>query len=102
MMTARIVVLTIALSAGGVAAYLVSNTNKQQPTPAAPVVRLPTTEELVAKADIGLSQTIKPGALLWQCWPDAASNNNNQHNKQPKTTNQQNNTNTQTPIITGE
>jgi pilus assembly protein CpaB len=74
MMTARIVVLAIALSAGGVAAYLVSGTDRQQQAPAAPVAQLPTVEVLVAKADIGLGQAIKPGDLLWQAWPEAASN----------------------------
>jgi pilus assembly protein CpaB len=74
MMSARIVVLTIALGAGGVAAYLVSNSESQQPAPAAPVVQLPTVEVLVAKSDIGLGQAIKPGDLVWQTWPEAASN----------------------------
>ncbi|CAL78908.1 Putative pilus assembly protein cpaB [Bradyrhizobium sp. ORS 278] len=74
MMTARIVVLTIALGAGGVAAYLVSSSESQQPAPVAPVAQLPTVEVLVAKADIGLGQAIKPGDLIWQTWPEAASN----------------------------
>jgi pilus assembly protein CpaB len=73
MMTARIVVLTIALSAGGVAAYLVSGADRQKEAPSTPVVQLPTVEVLVAKADIGLGQTIKPGDFVWQTWPEAAS-----------------------------
>src|SRR3954469_7220585 len=48
MMTARIVVLTIALSAGGVAAYLVSNPDKQQSTPTEPIAPLPPPEALAA------------------------------------------------------
>jgi len=102
MMTARIVVLTIALSAGGVAAYLVSNTNKQQPTPAEPVVRLPTTEVLVAKADIGLGQAIKPGDLLWQSWPDAASNVFIRRSDRPEAANQLVGSIARAPFITGE
>src|SRR4051795_1608934 len=74
MMTARIVVLTIALGAGGVAAYLVSNSDGQPQAPVAPVVQLPTVDVLVAKGDIGLGQPIKPGDLVWQTWPEAASN----------------------------
>ena len=73
-MTARIVVLTIALGAGGVAAYLVSTSESQQPVAVAPVAQLPTVEVLVAKNDIGLGQAIKPGDLVWQTWPEAASN----------------------------
>jgi pilus assembly protein CpaB len=73
MMTARIVVLTIALCAGGVAAYLVSGADRQKEAPSTPVVQLPTVEVLVAKADIGLGQTIKPGDFVWQTWPEAAS-----------------------------
>src|ERR1700727_403494 len=55
---ARIVVLTIALSAGGVAAYLASGTDSKSPAPAQPVVQLQTVDGLVAKADINLGQTL--------------------------------------------
>lgn len=68
MNTARIVVLVIALGAGGVAAYLASGSdNKVAPAPAA--VQLKTVDVLVAKADIGLGQAIKPDDLQWQTWP---------------------------------
>jgi len=102
MMTARIVVLTIALSAGGVAAYLVSNTDKQQSTPTEPIARLPTTEVLVAKADIGLGQAIKPGDLLWQTWPDAASNVFIRRSDRPEAANQLVGSIARAPFITGE
>jgi pilus assembly protein CpaB len=102
MMTARIVVLTIALSAGGVAAYLVSNTDKQQSTPTEPIARLPTTEVLVAKADIGLGQAIKPGDVLWQTWPDAASNVFIRRSDRPEAANQLVGSIARAPFITGE
>jgi pilus assembly protein CpaB len=102
MMTARIVVLTIALSAGGVAAYLVSNTDKQPTTPTEPVVKLPTTEVLVAKVDIGLGQTIKPGDLLWQTWPEAASNIFIRRGDRPEAANQLVGWIARAPFITGE
>jgi pilus assembly protein CpaB len=73
MKTARIVVLTIALGAGGVAAYLARGTDTASPEP--PVVQLPTTEVLVAKSDIGLGQTVKAEDLLWQTWPAATVSN---------------------------
>ena len=73
MNTARIVVLTIALGAGGIAAYLASGSAKQAAP--APVAQLPTVEVLVAKSDIGLGQSVKPDDLQWQTWPTATSGN---------------------------
>jgi pilus assembly protein CpaB len=102
MMTARIVVLTIALSAGGVAAYLVSNTDKPQQAPAAPVARLPTVEVLVAKADIGLGQAIKPGDLSWQTWPEAASNVFIRRSDRPEAIDQMVGWIARAPFISGE
>jgi pilus assembly protein CpaB len=72
MYTARIVVLVIALAAGGLAAYLVSGADNK-PAPAAPVAQLPTVDVLVAKSDIGLGQTVKPEDLQWQTWPQATA-----------------------------
>jgi pilus assembly protein CpaB len=74
MYTARIVVLIIALAAGGLAAYLVSGTDNK-PAPAAPVAQLPTVDVLVAKSDIGLGQTVKPEDMVWQTWPSATASN---------------------------
>ena len=71
---ARIVVLTIALCAGGVAAYLVSGSDK--PPPSAPVAQLQTVDVLVAKADIGLGQAVTPGDVQWQTWPASTASNN--------------------------
>ena len=72
---ARVVVLIIALSAGGVAAYLARGT-EEKPSPAAePVAQLPTVEVLVAKSDIGLGQPVKPEDLQWQAWPASGGNN---------------------------
>jgi len=72
---ARIVVLTIALGAGGVAAYLARGTDDKA-RPAEPVAQLPTVEILVAKIDIGLGQIVKPEDLQWQPWPTAAATGN--------------------------
>ncbi|MGX4768334.1 Flp pilus assembly protein CpaB [Bradyrhizobium guangdongense] len=73
MNTARIVVLVIALGAGGVAAYLASNYDKQ-PAPVVPVAeKLPTVEVLVAKSDIQLGQAVKAEDLQWQTWPQATA-----------------------------
>ena len=73
MNTARIVVLTIALGAGGVAAYLARGTDDKAQAPAQPIAQLPTVEVLVAKNEIGLGQSVKPDDLQWQTWPAAAA-----------------------------
>ena len=72
---ARVVVLIIALSAGGVAAYLARGTDEKS-RPAEPVAQLPTVEILVAKSDIGLGQVVKPEDLQWQIWPAATASGN--------------------------
>ena len=101
-MTARIVVLTIALGAGGVAAYLVSTSESQQPVAVAPVAQLPTVEVLVAKNDIGLGQAIKPGDLVWQTWPEAASNIFIRRGDRPEAANQLVGTIARAPFVIGE
>lgn len=70
---ARIVVLSIALGAGGLAAYLASGSG--EPAAPAPVAQIPTVDILVAKSDIGLGQSVKPDDLQWQAWPQATSGN---------------------------
>ncbi|MFB6459286.1 Flp pilus assembly protein CpaB [Bradyrhizobium tunisiense] len=73
MNTARIVVLVIALAAGGVAAYLASS-YQNAPAPAVAVAeKLPTVEVLIAKNDIRLGQALKPDDLQWQTWPAATA-----------------------------
>jgi len=68
MNTARIIVLIIAISAGGIAAYLASGSDNK-PATTEPVAQLQTVEVLVAKADIGLGQTVTPNDVQWQSWP---------------------------------
>jgi pilus assembly protein CpaB len=75
MYTARIIVLIIALSAGGIAAYLASGSDNNKSTPAIPVAQLQTVDVLVAKSDIGLGQSVKPEDLQWQAWPGATASN---------------------------
>jgi pilus assembly protein CpaB len=72
MNTARIVVLTIAVGAGGIAAYLASGSDGKPPPPE-PVAQMQTVDVLVAKSDIGLGQTVKPEDTQWQTWPAAAA-----------------------------
>jgi len=74
MNTARIVVLTIAVGAGGVAAYLASGSDKG-PAPTAPVAQMPTVDVLVARSDIGLGHSLKPDDMQWQTWPASSTSN---------------------------
>src|SRR3954468_22731702 len=74
MKTARIVVLTIAVGAGGVAAYLASGSDPKAPSE--PPVQLQTVDVLVAKNDIGLGQSVTADDVQWQTWPAATAGNN--------------------------
>jgi len=99
---ARIVVLTIAVGAGGVAAYLASGSD-DKPQPAAPQAQLPTVDVLVAKADIGLGQTVTPEDMVWQTWPTAsASNTFIRRNERPDATTQIGGSIARSPFIAGE
>jgi pilus assembly protein CpaB len=103
MYTARIVVLTIALSAGGVAAYLARGTDTKQALPAEPVVQLQTVDVLVAKSDIGLGQSVTPDNLQWQTWPAAtASNSFIRRSERPEGTKEVAGSIARAPFITGE
>src|SRR6267154_4731940 len=102
MNTARIVVLTIAVGAGGIAAYLASGSDNK-PLPAAPVAQLQTVDVLVAKGDIGLGQSVKPDDLQWQTWPAAtASNTFIRRNERPDATTQVLGSIARAPFIQGE
>ena len=70
MNTARIVVLAIAVCAGGIAAYLASGSD---PKPTVETPQTDTTDVLVARGDIPLGQTVTPDDLQWQPWPSAAA-----------------------------
>jgi pilus assembly protein CpaB len=100
---ARIVVLTIALGAGGVAAYLVSASDNKPAAPAEPVAQLQTVDVLVAKADIGLGQTVTQADMQWQTWPAATAGNTFiRRNERPDATNQIEGSIARAPFIAGE
>jgi pilus assembly protein CpaB len=99
---ARIVVLAIALCAGGVAAYLASGSGNQPP-PSAPVAQMQTVDVLVAKSDIGLGQAVTPEDIQWQTWPAAtASNNFIRRNERPEATKDVAGSIARSPFIAGE
>jgi pilus assembly protein CpaB len=102
MNTARIVVLTVALGAGGVAVYLASGL-EDKPAPREPVAQLQTVDVLVAKSDIGLGQTVAPEDMQWQTWPaSTASNTFIRRSERPEATTQIAGSIARSPFIAGE
>src|SRR5215470_17706042 len=99
---ARIVVLALALGAGGIAAYLASGSDSKPP-PAAPVVQLQTTDVLIAKSEIALGQALKPEDLQWQTWPSStASSSFIRRTERPDAPNQMTGWIARAPFIAGE
>jgi pilus assembly protein CpaB len=75
MKAARLVVLGVAVVAGGVAALLASrNHETEAPKPAAPP--LETVDVLTAKSDLSRGQVLSPGDIGWQIWPAVSANGN--------------------------
>jgi pilus assembly protein CpaB len=102
MYTARIVVLTVALGAGGIAAYLARGLDVK-PLPTEPAVQLQTVDVLVAKSDIGLGQSVSAENIQWQTWPAAtASNNFIRRNERPEATREVSGSIARAPFLAGE
>ena len=100
MKKARIIVLTIALVAGCLAAYLASGIGDRPPP--AQAITLQTVDVLVAKADIGLGQTVTAEAMQWQTWPATASDSLIRRNARPDATTQIAGSIARAPFIAGE
>src|SRR3981081_870022 len=102
MKTARIVVLAIAISAGGVAAYLASGADPK-PLATEPTAQLQTVDVLVAKSDIGLGQSVTGDDVQWQTWPAAtASTSFIRRNERPDATKEIVGSIARSPFIAGE
>ena len=76
MKPARLIVLFVAIAAGGIAALLAGRSEQAPPPPAAPVAQLETAEVLVANAEIGMGSSVPAEDLRWQTWPAAAASAN--------------------------
>ena len=73
MKAARLVVLGVAVAAGGLAALLAGRSgDKPAPAPE-PVVQFETIDVLVANQDLSAGSTLKPEDLRWQMWPAASA-----------------------------
>lgn len=74
MKAARLVVLGIALVAGGAAAFLVGSGDEPQKAEApAPVTQLATVDVLIAKGDINMGAAVNAPDFQWQQWPAATT-----------------------------
>jgi pilus assembly protein CpaB len=77
MKPARLIVLGIALAAGGVAAFLASGGRQQsEAPPPPPPPPLATVDVLIAKADLNTGQVVADGDVAWQTWPAASAGSN--------------------------
>jgi pilus assembly protein CpaB len=69
MKAARLIVLGVALAAGGVAAWLASGSRSPEPPKVEAPPPLATVDVLVAKNDLATGQVIGPSDVGWQTWP---------------------------------
>ncbi len=76
MKAARIVVLTVALGAGGIAALLAGRSEKPPEIKEVPAAKIDTVDVLVAKTDIGMGRVVSPQDLGWEPWPASAATGN--------------------------
>ncbi len=74
MKAARLVVLGVAVAAGGIAAFLAASNKESAPPPPPPQVTLETVDVLVAKSDLTRGQLIEASDIGWQTWPADAAN----------------------------
>ena len=74
MKAARLVVLGVAVAAGGIAAFLAASNKEPASPPPPPQAALETVEVLVAKSDLSRGQVIDAADIGWQTWPAAAAN----------------------------
>jgi pilus assembly protein CpaB len=103
MKPARIIVLLIALVAGGFAALLVGRSGNEQAPPTPVVEKLDAVDVLVAKVDIAMGQTVTAQEVQWQPWPTvAASQHFIRRPDKPKAIEELSGSLARTPFVTGE
>lgn len=73
MKAARLVVLGVAVAAGGLAALLAGRSGDKPAPVAEAVVKFETVDVLVANQDLSAGSTLKPSDLRWQMWPAASA-----------------------------
>jgi pilus assembly protein CpaB len=76
MKAARIVVLSVALAAGGVAALLAGRSEPPPKPQAVQPQQIASVDVLVAKSDIEMGKSISADDVTWQAWPANANTGN--------------------------
>src|SRR5438309_576011 len=76
MKPARVIVLIIALAAGGIAAFLASRSDQEPPPELPPVAQIETVDVLVANNDINVGAALSAQDMRWQTWPVASASAN--------------------------
>lgn len=72
MRPARIILIVVALLAGGLAAWLATRGGSPEPAPQAVAVQAPGTQVLAAKVAIGMAERLTADNVEWIEWPDNA------------------------------
>ncbi len=76
MKAARVVVLSVAIGAGGLAAMLAGKSDPPPVEVKPAVVQVETIDVLIAKGDIPMGTALSAGDLQWQSWPATTANGN--------------------------
>lgn len=103
MKPARIIVLVVAVAAGGIAAMLAGRSPEKEVVVAPPVQKIDTVDILTAKGDIAMGQIVSAQDLQWQVWPAAAANQNFiRRSDRPEALDQLAGSIARTPFVVGE
>src|SRR5437899_3817249 len=70
----RVLLLIVALAAGGAAAWLALGMRTAQTVIVQPGAQAPTQDVLVASANLVLGQALTKDNMRWQDWPESALN----------------------------
>jgi len=98
---ARIIVLSVAVAAGGLAALLAGRSSG--PGPVKHTVKVDNGDILVARTDIPIGNQISPQDLQWQAWPATAADANFiRRGKQPDAIKKLSGLTVRVPFVAGE
>jgi pilus assembly protein CpaB len=103
MKAARIIVLGIAIAAGGAAAMLAGRSGQAPAPPPMPeTAKVDTTDVLVAKANISVGERLSAQNLEWQTWPAVAAANLINRASRPNAIDQLRDARARTALAAGE
>lgn len=103
MKAARLLVLIVAIAAGGAAALMVGRGGHVKSPKQAPAKAMSSVDVLVAKKDIGTGQTISPQDVAWEAWPASAKVGNFIRKKDhPRAIDTLSGTMARAPFVSGE